>query len=438
MLGIFKNPAYFILGLVTQGPLVFYLLSSAANPSAVVERGVQAVDVARVVFSAGCVFGSFMAFRKRVMSRLELFIVIVCLMLIPAGLIHSERPLLTFVVLANLILLMNFIWFCRRLCLKGMKKLLEALTILSVASLCVLGGVHYVFLDGDYLFTLTTIQLPCVVLSVIGLRVLGGLSTSVVFWLIVYSAQLAFGAYSALQAGAMRVQFTPVGVTVILIAIYLISKILKNAKHVIWFTLSALLGFLLYVGASSDSWLTEVFAPRVGSAVERQAIFYTMARDSFYFLVPQGLGASLQYFNISTYVGDLLSERVIYPPHSGVAVLLYDFGAVFFLGVFGAILAQICYHANYKGGERSVGSKGYMRAGIAFRGAVIRRDGWVLLTCCGLFWVIENSVYLKAVFGPDYFSDDFLMQFFLLVIIAVTVIQRPERPQRDGSPLNPS
>jgi hypothetical protein len=144
-----------------------------------------------------------------------------------------------------------------------------------------------------------------------------------------------------------------------------------------------------------------------------------MLRGSFFFILPQGLGSSLQEFDLSKF--DFIGARALYPPHSGVAVILYDFsifGVAFLIYVVSKIL-KTTITENISGpilNTRNLSSKTLLGSHInyfPFSLNQLKLLKWLVIS----IWLIQNLFYLKGVITADYFSDDGIVIYMLLYLI---------------------
>ncbi len=286
--------------------------------------------------------------------------------------------------------------------LKDLQNILFVSLISMILGFCFFALMHSVVSNGDYLFTLAQIQIPVFVFSYITIRKTSVMTQKQLFLLNLcfafYLAILFLGWQKALLLQQYRIQFLPVGLTSIIILLYLPRKI----KY-LFFPPLMCIPVLYY-----DSFV-DILAYRLGSFSERVTIFYKMASESSYFLIAQGLGSSWKQYDLSALEYISSSERKLFPPHSGIAVILVEFSIPVILLIAALTISQITKSIQV---QRVVLSndKNFLRA---------QKHSVPALGILFVLWFFENTFYLKAVISGSTFSDDFLFLTLLLFVFLV-------------------
>jgi hypothetical protein len=147
-------------------------------------------------------------------------------------------------------------------------------------------------------------------------------------------------------------------------------------------------------------------AYRLGSFDERVSIIKSMASESFNFFIARGFGASLKQYDISKLTSYSKAERALYPPHSGLAVILHEFSILITLVI---LVLTLRYITKSIQAQRVHSSNNIMFWSV-------KKYAVPLLFILVFTWLIENIFYLKAVITGATFSDDFLFVILLLVV----------------------
>ena len=264
---------------------------------------------------------------------------------------------------------------------------------------CFLGFVlfsvlHFYLSNGDFLFTLAQIQLPAFfLLFLCAYNILSiDRKNKLLLYLtvLIYLLILLLGALRATDLQQYRLQFLPVGLF-LLIVILLLPK----------YFFIIFLGMLIFNVIYNNEDILEILLFRLGSFEERVSIFQVMANESFYFIVPQGLGSSNKLFDINSLTIHSESTRSLFPPHSGFAAMLYDASITFFIFVF------IFYFNLFKK--------------IKNQNLIVNKHDFFKISRIPFWWIIiltylfENLFYLKFSITGATFSDDFLYVFILII-----------------------
>lgn len=323
--------------------------------------------------------------------------VLINLLLILAfiGIFNSNSAFYTCIVLIKYI---NLILFSMWLTYQSISKIKLFITYGYYGSFwgfVLFAILHYYLSAGDFLFTLAQIQLPAFFLLYLftystckfDARVKVYYHITAISYLII----LILGGFKAFELEQFRFQYLPIALFMVIIFLMLPINILISVAVI--FTAN-----LIYNTAD----FVEILLYRLGSFEERLAILHVMAIDSFYFMVPQGLGASDKLFDINSFTEYASSERRLYPPHSGFASMLYDcsvffflFVTLFYINLFRAIKVNISEHKsiNYLG---------------------ITRIPFLLIFV--VIYFFENIFYLKYTVAGATFSDDSLFIFVSMCI----------------------
>jgi hypothetical protein len=139
-----------------------------------------------------------------------------------------------------------------------------------------------------------------------------------------------------------------------------------------------------------------------------------MLDESFWFTVPQGFGSSLKQFDLS--ILSFIGDRVLYPPHSGIAVILYEFsvfGVAYFIYAAFRML-KISSSINNSGRENFdinaySDTKDKLKDYKSFSCKKYNLYKYTLI----FFWITHNLLYLKGVITADYFSDDGIIIYMI-------------------------
>lgn len=329
-----------------------------------------------------------------------IFLVLIFLCFIGIGL--SDTPVVPLLVLLQyltLFLLLNQFLFYS---LKDLQNILFVSLISMILGFCFFAIMHSVVSNGDYLFTLAQIQIPVIVFSYITIRKTVVMTEKQLFLLYLcltfYLAILFLGSEKALLLQQYRIQFLPVGLTSIIIFLYLPRKI----KYLVFPPLMCIP--VLYY----DS-VVGILAYRLGSFSERVSLFYKMASESSYFLIAKGLGSSLKQYDLSTLEYISGSERKLFPPHSGIAVILVEFSIPVILLIAALTISQITKSIQVQRVDLS-NDENFLR---------VQKHSVPALGILFVLWFFENTFYLKAVISGATFSDDFLFLTLLLFVFLV-------------------
>lgn len=425
--GLLDLPLLFIVAL-SQCSLAMYLMDSYSinngteSQHAIVYAGESIVWVLLAGISVGL-------YRQRI-ERMEFDLLLIGVALFLMGLLVGQGPLESMRVLAQTITYFRVMVYLAERSLADNIRMLRILLYVSIAVFIGFDVFNQVR-SGNTLLQLGIIQIP---LWLFGILV-------VLFdrrgnrWLVALFLSFLGLLYLDVLAGAgdpelVRLQYLPLGLSALIALGYLLGFVLRSTAGRL--VISAVLGALLIIYFDEISTVF-VFESRLGSYTERIYLLATMWRESSYFLVPQGYGASFHLYDLGIYNLNF-GYRVLYPPHSGIAVLLYEYSA---LG-----LAVSCYFAWRVIRSRLVASVAERRAdpaptvprpevnrsakhNVGYNTSLRTCDPKLarhLLTILGCFWLSHNLFYLKGVITADNFSDDGLLVYAMIGFVLYRLI----------------
>ena len=162
-----------------------------------------------------------------------------------------------------------------------------------------------------------------------------------------------------------------------------------------------------------------------------------MVSDSFLFTLPQGLGSSLRQFDLSKL--NFIGSRFLYPPHSGVAVILYEFsifGVILLIYLISKILKIIISGSIHSSNLSKSPLSSTTLLDFHFNYCRFTLNQLILLKWLVFsIWLIQNLFYLKGVITADYFSDDGIIIYMLLYLIVSQSIMETRLRIQDSSKL---
>ena len=331
---------------------------------------------------------------RRINIKQSYLLFILLFILAFVGLFNSNSVFYTCIVFLKYMALILFsIWLSYE-SLHKMKLIIIYGYYGSFLGFALFSVLHFYISDGDFLFTLAQIQLPTFfVLFLFAYTIYNYDSKKNSYFYLtafVYLAILLLGGFRALDLEQFRFQYLP-------IVLFLIIAFLLLPKNTLIIALVILIGNLMY----NTVEFVDILLYRIGSFEERMVILYVMAVESFYFLVPQGLGASDKLFNISSLTVYALSERGLYTPHSGFASMLFDSSVFFFIFI---IIFYINLFKRMKVDAHMIESANYLsKSRIPF------------LTIFIFLYFFENIFYLKYTIAGATFSDDSLYIFIAMI-----------------------
>ena len=389
---------HWVFGFYASSSLFYYMAWSAGLGGITLYQFGSAADLLRL-FLHSCVFFFLFIARKRHSLKALIWFSALLIFSVYGG-FRSENLFNSLFVAVDALTVYFLVLFWRELDYSEKASAL-VLIFISQTAMLILGGIFSGVSGGDFLFSLTMIQLPVIVTSTAFLVYFGSFDKKCKLALSIYFIQLSLGAYMATSQGDFRLQFTPLGYTGIFIVLLCLGRMFR-------YRLSGIIVFFLVISGGLflfSSFVSSILDYRFGSLLERMEIARAMARESMYFLLPMGFGGSLIDFDISDGLNGLSTGRSVYPPHSGLAIIFFEisyfgfaiFVLSFWFGTFRGLKAPLIMPASKFGH---------------------RRVRFFLLALLGS-WVFENLFYIKAIIGPDYLSNDFLLPMILFTISLV-------------------
>lgn len=274
----------------------------------------------------------------------------------------------------------------------------------SIIGTVLFASVHYFASSGDFLFTLCQIQLPFIILIYLLLLKTMTLtrlqSIYLALLLLIFFYVLYLGGKRADLLNQFRLQFLPIAQTVLIV--FLFSP--RVIKYLVFIP-------IIYASFTNYTYLVGIAAYRLGSFDERISIIKAMALEGGNFFLPLGLGSTFKQYDISSLTEYSQSTRSLYPPHSGMAVILAEYSIFGIIVIALFIINYVTRHLRYEKDNLPVNLHGVRAKHGA--GALIL----ILLTV----WFMENLFYLKAVITGATFSDDFLFLFLASLIYLVKI-----------------
>jgi hypothetical protein len=392
--------------LISQSSLILYIVESYLQ-----NFGEEAYIEQWLIFNLGfyliSAFISILLLKQLPSDNLKIIYGILIILLI-IGLLNSENSLYALLVYFKYLLYIHIFLYIASLALNDKYLILSSVVKLSIFTLIFLIIINVLRGKGG-LFTLVQIQLPLLILSSYYLFFVQKNKS------IVYLATLLFvyllSYYLAINSDYFRIQYLPMGL-VSIVALFSIINYFAKSSLMFWLIL-----IIIVTGFSfSFVFLNDIFyfENRLVSFLERLNIFLLMFYDSIYFIIPQGLGSVEKTFDISL-LG--LSERNLYPSHSGLASILYELSLSLFFLIYYVLFHEVIkvlktsspLHSHHISHIKYIYSK---QVGYHHRS---------LLFIVG-FWITHNIFYLKGVVTPAYFSDDGIIIYMTLFLITREIL----------------
>lgn len=339
------------------------------------------------------------------------------LFLTTLGIINGQRPHDSFYVFCKLFTYLHVFLYLSTWSLTSNIRLLVKLTFYSALVYITFNYIN-IYRSGNSFYTLGLIQLPLFIFTILVASIFNKRFRSflllVIFFIYIYV--IYQGALVEVENDSLRIQYLPVGLSILILLSFFLIWLVRSAVLYYFLALSLIALFGIYFEEISLFFL---FENRQTSFLERLYIFSFMMSDSFLFTLPQGLGSSLRQFDLSqlTFIG----ERVFYPPHSGVAVILYEFSifGVIFLIYHTSKILETTIPGNIPSSKSSRGalsSTTLLDLQINYSRFTLNQFkllGWLIFS----IWLIHNLFYLKGVITADTFSDDGIILYMLLFLI---------------------
>ena len=320
------------------------------------------------------------------------------------GIIFSEMkqvPFLTAIKSVTYLLLFQYLFSLK---LNVLQEIVYSGLKYSIIGIIFFAFAHYFASNGDFLFTLSQIQLPFIVfiyLLILKTMKLTRLQTIyLALLLLIFLYVLYLGGKRADLLNQYRLQYLPIGQTVLIIFLFL-PMVIKYFAFI----------SLIYISFSNYTKLIAIAHYRLGSFDERISIIKAMAFEAGNFLLPLGLGSTLKQYNISSFTDYAQSLRITYPPHSGIAVILAEYSILGTIVIALFIINYVSRHLSYEKDNLSV----------HLQGVRVKHGASTLILTTLFVWFIENLFYLKAVITGATFSDDFLFLFLVSLIYLVKI-----------------
>ena len=142
--------------------------------------------------------------------------------------------------------------------------------------------------------------------------------------------------------------------------------------------------------------------------------------------MPQGYGASSHIYDLGVYNLNL-GYRVLYPPHSGFMVLLYEYSALGLVVVMylawqvlrPALVASV---TEWPRATEARASRGV--SSVSLRTCDRKLASHLLLMLAGL-WLSHNLFYLKGVITAAGFSDDGILIYGTIAMVLYRLLIAP-------------
>jgi hypothetical protein len=333
------------------------------------------------------------------------------------GIINGQRPHDSFYVFCKLFTYLHVFLYLSTCSPTSNVRLLVKITFYSALVYITFNYIN-IYRSGNSFYTLGLIQLPLFIFSILVASIFnkrfGFFLLLVIFFInicVIYQ-----GALVEVENDSLRIQYLPVGLSILILLCFFLIWLVRSANLYYFLALSLIAVFGIYFEEIS---LFFQFENRRTSYLERLYIFAFMASDSFLFTLPQGLGSSLKQYDLSKL--PFIGERVFYPPHSGVAVILYEFsifGVIFLIYHISKIL-ETTISGNIpssNSSRRALSSTTLLDLQLNYSRFTLNQLkllGWLVFS----IWLIHNLLYLKGVITADTFSDDGIIIYMLLYLI---------------------
>lgn len=361
-------------------------------------------------------------------------ILVLALFLTTLGIINGERPHDSLYVFCQLFIYLHVFLYLSTQSLISNIRLLVKLIFYSALVYITFNYLN-IYRTGNSFYTLGLIQLPLFIFTILVASIFNkrfGLFLLLVIYIYIYVVYQ--GALVEIENDSLRIQYLPVGLSILILLSFFLIWLDRSVifYYFLAFSLIAVIGIYF-----EEISLFFLFENREGSFFERLYIFSFMMLDSFLFTLPQGLGSSLRQFDLSKL--PFIGERIFYPPHSGVAVILYEFSifGVVFLYYFISKIFETTTLVNIPSSNLSrsaLSSSTLLDLNLnssCFNFNQLKLLRWLVIS----IWLIQNLFYLKGVITADYFSDDGIILYMLLyLILTQSIVEKMVRIQ-DSSEL---
>lgn len=409
----------FIL-LISQVSIFSYLISSYAEHN-FDETQKLVIKLTFLLFWAFSYFVSFDFIKSIKISKHYYKILFLSLILTSLGIYVGKRPYDSIYVLLLVFTYLHILLFLSTKNIKDNSYLLKNLILVSALIYIFFNYLNLLF-NGNSLYTLGMIQFPLFLLGFLAVYIFNkklALSLSPV--LFIYILTVAHGIMIEVGNNSLRLQFIPLGMVVIILMIYFLVAI-NFTKNLYYFILIVITTtFIVFFDEIASTFK---FENRLTSLLERFHIFIFMAAESFWFILPQGFGSSLKQFDLSGL--SFIGARALYPPHSGIAVVLYEFsifGVLYYIYAVSKMM-KIALSSNANHGELNSNKPlNVVKDTLAYCPSFTAKQLKQIKLLAILIWLIHNLLYLKGIITADYFSDDGIIIYMLIFILLTQAIK---------------
>lgn len=409
----------FIL-LISQVSIFSYLISSYAEHNFDETQRV----VIKLIFLFFWTFSYFVSFdyiKSINISKYYYRVLFLSLILTSLGIYIGKRPYDSIYVFFLFFTYLHILLFLSTKNIKYNAYLLKNLILVSAVIYIFLNYFNLLF-NGNSLYTLGMIQFPLFLLGFLVVYILNKkLASCLSPVLFIYTLTVAHGIMIEVGNNSLRLQFIPLGMVVIILMIYFLVAInfTKNLYYFILIVITTI--FIVFFGEIASTFK---FENRLTSLLERFHIFIFMAAESFWFILPQGFGSSLKQFDLSGL--SFIGARALYPPHSGMAVVLYEFSIFGVLYYIYAVykMMKIALSSNANQDELNSNKPlDIVKDALAYCPSFTSKQLKLIKLLIILIWLIHNLLYLKGIITADYFSDDGIIIYMLIFILLTQAIK---------------
>ena len=403
----------FIL-LISQVSILSYLISSYAEHNFDETQRL----VIKLIFLFFWTFSYFLSFdyiKSINISKYYYRVLFLSLILTSLGIYIGKRPYDSIYVLLLNFTYLHILLFLSTKNIKYNICILRRIILLSILIYILFNYLNLSF-NGNSLYTIGMIQFPLLLFGFIVVYIFNKkLDFSLCLVLFIYILTVAHGIMIEVDNNSLRLQFIPLGMVAIILMIYFLVAI--NLSKSLYFFIILCITSIFIIFFSEITSIFQ-FKNRLTSLLERFHIFLFMMEESFWFILPQGFGSSLKQFDLSNL--SFIGARDLYPPHSGIAVLLYEFSIFGILYYIYAVskMMKIALSTNDPDNELiQIQSFGEKNAPLLFYSSFSVKQLKLLNYLIVLTWIIHNLLYLKGVITADYFSDDGIIIYMILYIL---------------------
>lgn len=409
----------FIL-LISQVSIFSYLISSYAEHN-FDETQKLVIKLTFLLFWAFSYIVSFDFIKSIKISKYYYRLLFISLILTLLGIYIGSRPYDSIYVLFLIFTYFHILLFLSTQSIKYNIYMLRSLILVSALIYVLLNYLNLLF-NGNSLYTLGIIQFPLFLFSFLVIHIFNKkLAFSLLPVLFIYILAVAHGIMIEVNNNSLRLQYIPLGMGVIILMIYFLVLI-NLSKNLYFFILILITTIFIFFFSEIASIFQ--FENRLTSLLERTHIFLFMAVESFWFILPQGFGSSLKQFDLSGL--SFIGVRALYPPHSGIAVVLYEFsifGVLYYIYAVSKMMKIALSSSDNHGELNSNKSLDGVKDALAYCPSFTARQLKIIKLLVILIWLIHNFLYLKGVITADYFSDDGIIIYMIIFIIITQAIK---------------